>query len=63
MATEPLSAREPAAEDIKAVPVRHPGRWVAAALVVLIAVSIVHSMATNKNFGWSQVGHFLFDSR
>jgi polar amino acid transport system permease protein len=63
VATEPLSAREPAAEDIKAVPVRHPGRWVAAALVVLIAVSIVHSMATNKNFGWSQVGHFLFDSR
>jgi polar amino acid transport system permease protein len=63
VATEPLSAREPAAEDIKAVPVRHPGRWVAAAIVVLIAVSIVHSMATNKNFGWSQVGHFLFDSR
>jgi polar amino acid transport system permease protein len=56
-------AAEPAAEDITAVPVRHPGRWVAAVIVLVIAVAVGHSMATNPNFGWSHVGHYLFDSR
>ena len=50
-------------EDIKAVPVRRPGRWIAAALVALITVSIVHSVATNPNFQWGVVGHYLFDPR
>jgi polar amino acid transport system permease protein len=50
-------------DDIKAVSVRHPGRWLAAAIVLVIAVSIAHSMATNKRFGWHDVGHFLFDGR
>ncbi len=63
MAIGPLNAPPPAAEDIKAVPVKHPGRWLAAVIVALIAVAIVHSMATDKRFGWPDVGHFLFDSR
>ena len=61
-----MSAPDPAAprpDDIEAVPVRHVGRWVASAIVFVIAVAIVKSMATNPNFGWGQVGHFLFDSR
>ena len=33
-------------EDIRAVPVRRPGRWVAAAIVLVIAVAIIHSIAT-----------------
>jgi polar amino acid transport system permease protein len=45
------------------VPVRHPGRWVAAAVVLIIAASIVRSAATNKNFQWSVVGHYFFSSR
>jgi polar amino acid transport system permease protein len=50
-------------EDIAAVPVRHPGRWVAALIVLLIVASIVHSFASNPNFGWHYVGQYLFDSR
>ena len=50
-------------DDIKAVPVRHPGRWLAAAIVLVCAVAVVHSMATNKRFEWGLVGHYLFDSR
>jgi len=54
-------------EDIKAVPVRHPGRWIAAAIVLVIAASIVRSIITNtgpnKGFEWVWVGHYLFDSR
>ncbi len=50
-------------EEIKAVPVRHPGRWVAAALVLLIAASFIRSVVTNKAFYWHTVGQYLFDSR
>jgi len=50
-------------DEIKAVPVRRPGRWIGAAIVLLIAASIVRSVVTNKAFGWSTVGHYLFDSR
>jgi len=50
-------------EDIKAVPVRHPWRWVAAAIVLIIAASLIRSIIDNPNFGWHFVGHYLFDSR
>jgi polar amino acid transport system permease protein len=49
--------------DIKAVPVRRPGRWVAAAIVLVVAASIVLSVVNNKNFEWGVVGHYLFDPR
>jgi polar amino acid transport system permease protein len=32
-------------------------------VVLVIAVSIGHSVATNKRFGWGTVGHYLFDAR
>jgi polar amino acid transport system permease protein len=62
-----VSAPDPTAparpEDIKAVPVRHPGRWLAAVIVVVLGVAVVKSMATNKRFQWGVVGHYLFDGR
>jgi len=50
-------------EDIKAVPVRHPGRWLASAIVLVLAVTLIHSLATNPNFQWSVVGDYLFNGR
>jgi polar amino acid transport system permease protein len=50
-------------EDIRAVPVRHPGRWIAAAIVVVLAIVIVRSIVTNPHFEWSVVGEYLFDER
>jgi polar amino acid transport system permease protein len=50
-------------EQLRAVPVRHPGRWVAAAIVLVIAASLIRSGATNPHFEWSVVGHYMFDSR
>ncbi len=50
-------------EEIRAVPVRRPGRWVAAAVVLVIAVAIIHSIATNPRFEWDVVGEYLFDER
>jgi polar amino acid transport system permease protein len=45
------------------VPVRHPGRWLAALVVAFLAVVVIHSVATNPRFGWGTVGHYLFSSR
>jgi polar amino acid transport system permease protein len=50
-------------EAIKAVPVRHPGRWIAAAIVLVIAAQLGYSVATNPRFGWGTAGHYLFSGR
>ncbi len=50
-------------DDIKAVPVRHPWRWVAAVVVLILAASFVRSAIDNSNFQWHVVGQYLFDSR
>jgi polar amino acid transport system permease protein len=50
-------------EDIRAVPVRHPGRWIAAAIVLVVAIAIVRSIVTNPHFEWGVVGEYLFDER
>jgi polar amino acid transport system permease protein len=42
------------------VPLRRPGRWVAAALVALAAVWLVYTLITNEAFQWSVVGHYFF---
>jgi polar amino acid transport system permease protein len=50
-------------EEIRAIPVRRYGRWIAAAIVALIAVSLARSVITNPRFEWGVVGDFLFDNR
>jgi polar amino acid transport system permease protein len=50
-------------DDIQAVPVRRPGRWIAAVIVLIIAASIVRAVIVNDNFQWGVVGDFLFDHR
>lgn len=58
---EPTAPPE-GAGAIKAVPVRHTGRWVAAAIVLVLAVTIVHSVATNPRFEWGLVRHYFFSA-
>ncbi|HUA75759.1 MAG TPA: amino acid ABC transporter permease [Solirubrobacteraceae bacterium] len=60
---EPTPAAAGRPEDIRAVPVRRPGRWVAAAIVLIVAVALVRSVVDNPNFQWDVVGEFLFDAR
>jgi polar amino acid transport system permease protein len=50
-------------DDIEAVPVRHPGRWVVAVIVLIIAASLIRSAIDDANFQWSVFGHYLFDPR
>lgn len=49
--------------DIVAVPVRRPGRWVAAAFLVVLVANTIWSLATNDRLDWATVGDFLLDGR
>ncbi len=49
-------------QPIKAVPVRHPGRWVAAVIVLAIAAEVVGTVVTSPGLQWSVVGDYLFQS-
>src|SRR5215475_973389 len=39
-------------EPIKAVPVRHPWRWVGTAVVAVLVAMFAHLIITNSNFDW-----------
>lgn len=53
---EPDSVDRPGA--IHAVPVRHPGRWVAIVVIAVLAGMLVHLIVANDAFDW----HFVFQA-
>ncbi|MGK8524695.1 amino acid ABC transporter permease [Nocardia asteroides] len=55
------STREP--EPIKAVPLRRPGRWIAAAIILVLVALFVYGAATNPAYRWDTYWKYLFDSR
>ncbi|AGZ40373.1 amino acid ABC transporter permease [Actinoplanes friuliensis] len=57
MTTETQSGRA-RPEAIKAVPVRHPGRWVTIAVLAVLAAMFIHLLVTNDRFNW----RFIFVS-
>jgi len=50
-------------ERITAVPVRHPGRWVAVAVLTVLVAMLVHALVTNERLRWDLVSRYLFDQR
>ena len=55
------SGTDPA--PIKAIPLKHPGRWVAAVVIVVLFGLFAYGAATNPAYGWGTYGRYLFDSR
>jgi len=53
----------PRPEAIRAIPVRHPWRWVAAIVILLIAAGAIYIVATAPDLRWAVVQHFLFQDR
>ena len=47
---------------IKAVPLRHPGRWIATALVLFFFALFLIAVSTNKNFEWGVVRQYFTTS-
>ncbi len=48
-------------EQLTVVPKRHPGRWVTAAVLLLIGAATLQSVITNPRFGWPVVNAYLRD--
>jgi polar amino acid transport system permease protein len=44
----------------KVVPLRHPGRWVASAAVLVVLAQAVHALITNPVFQWTAFGYWFF---
>jgi polar amino acid transport system permease protein len=49
-----------APESLRAVPVRHPGRWVALAVVAVVVAMFVHMLLTNDAFNWPFMRRNMF---
>jgi polar amino acid transport system permease protein len=50
-------------DEIKAIPVRRPGRWIAAAIILYLFAAVVKSVATNPRFEWGIIRHYFTSSR
>jgi polar amino acid transport system permease protein len=57
--TRPGEASPP--ETVKAIPVRHYGRWVSAVIVLALLALVVNAFATAK-INWGAIPDFMFDS-
>ncbi|MFE9019678.1 amino acid ABC transporter permease [Streptomyces sp. NPDC007808] len=49
-------------EAIKAIPVRHYGRWVSGVVVLALVALLVNAFATAEKIQWNAVGDYIFDS-
>ncbi|MCX9192473.1 ABC transporter permease [Carbonactinospora thermoautotrophica] len=56
--TETKTTERARPEAIKAVPVRHPGRWIGVAVIAVLTAMFVHMLVTNDAFKW----RFMFDN-
>ncbi|MDQ6851472.1 MAG: amino acid ABC transporter permease [Actinomycetota bacterium] len=48
---------------MSAVPLRRPGRWVAAVVIVALLALFVYGAATNGNYEWAFYRKYIFDKR
>jgi polar amino acid transport system permease protein len=49
----------PADEDLRVVAARHPGRWIATAVVAVLLAMVVSSLVTNDRWEWDVVARYL----
>lgn len=60
---ENMGVDESVAAPIDAVPLRHPWRWVGAAVVVALSGLFLYGAATNPAYGWATFAKYVFDER
>jgi polar amino acid transport system permease protein len=54
-----LDPASPPPEDLRVVPVRHPGRWVAVVVIAVLVAMLAHSLITNPRWEWDFVRGYL----
>ena len=45
---------------LQVVPARHPGRWVATAVVAVLLAMVLNSLVTNPRWEWGVFGQWFF---
>ena len=50
-------------EEIKAKPLPHPGRWITAAVLLVLFLWFIIGAARNEAYHWDVYFHYLFDTR
>jgi polar amino acid transport system permease protein len=50
-------------ELIKAIPLRRPGRWISATIIVIALGLFLYGVFTNSAYDWGTFGKYLFDKR
>jgi len=48
---------------IDAIPLRHPGRWTAAIVLIIVVVLFLYGAATNPAYSWDYYAKYIFDQR
>jgi polar amino acid transport system permease protein len=56
-------AADPGAEELVTAPTRHPGRWVAGAVILVLLAMLVNTLVTNPRFDWPVVRQYFFSAR
>ncbi|MHB8511272.1 MAG: amino acid ABC transporter permease [Actinomycetota bacterium] len=54
-----MVAPTPEPQAIRAVPARHPGRWIATLFILLIMGLFLYAVSSSKNFQWGTVGSYF----
>jgi polar amino acid transport system permease protein len=49
-------------DQMRVVPARHPGRWVATAVVAVLLAMVVNSLVTNPRWEWDVVAYLTEES-
>jgi polar amino acid transport system permease protein len=47
-------------EPVKAIPVRHPGRWIAIVVIAVLVAMFAHMLVTNDSFHWQFMFRNMF---
>lgn len=55
--------RAPEPDPISAVPLRHPGRWIGAGVLLVLVGLFVYGAATNPAYSWDYYAKYIFDQR
>ena len=61
-ATATTNAGTKTGATMKVVPLRHPGRWVTAVVLLALVGLMLTSVITNRRFEWNVVGRYLFNT-
>lgn len=48
-------------EGLRRVPLRRPGQWVSAGVLLVLFAMLVHTLLTNRHFQWGVVGDYFLD--